>query len=265
MGKGAKERVGFELAAGLARGGEAGEEAGEGSRSGQGVGQVRALPAQVYRLAKAGLVEVDGGRREELRGLASVLAPGAVAAGMGEVLAEVGRQEGGLAAVVGGEGQHLVQAGDFTALALESVVVERSRHSVQVSRWAEPAVGVAQAGGSDFQEALLGQVVEGPHQTVAGCAQGLRCRFEVEAGPNLGLLRLLEEAAEEIPALSLEAVQDLFDGHERPELVFGVDRGAGFQVAPELQVGEEGPHHEEPDVVPRREVVEGELHLAGAS
>ena len=143
--------------------------------------------------------------------------------------------------------------------------MERSRHFVQVAGRAEPAVGMAQAGGADFQQALLGQVVESPHQTVAGSAQGLRCGFEVEAGPDFGLFRLLEEAAQEVPALSLEAVQDLLDGHERTELVLGVDRGAGFQVAPELQVGEEGPHHQQPDVVPRREVVEGELHLAGAS
>ena len=94
--------MGLELAAGLARGGEAGQEAGEGSRAGQGFGQVRVLPAQVYRLTQAGLVEVDGWRREELRGVASVLAPGAVAAGMGEVLAEMRGEEGGLAAVVGG-------------------------------------------------------------------------------------------------------------------------------------------------------------------
>ena len=159
----------------------------------------------------------------------------------------------------------MVEAGDFSGLAVEGVVVERSRHFVQVAGRAEPAVGMAQAGGSDFQQVLLGQVIESPHQTVAGCAQGLRRGFEVEVVPDLGLLRQTEDAAQEVPPLSLEAVQDLFDGHEGPELVLGVDGGAGFQVAPELQVGEESPHHQQPDVVPRREVVEGELHLAGAS
>jgi hypothetical protein len=104
IGERPEERVGLELPTDLARGGEAGQEAGEGPRSGQGLGQVRVLPAQVDRLAQAGLVEVDGRRREELRGVASVLAPGAVAAGMGELLAEMGRQKGGLAAVVGGQG-----------------------------------------------------------------------------------------------------------------------------------------------------------------
>lgn len=94
--------MGFELPSGLARGGEAGEEAGEGLRAGQGLSQVRVLPAQVDRLAQAGLVEVDGWRWEELRGVASVFAPGAVAAGVGEVLSKMGCQEGGLAAVVDG-------------------------------------------------------------------------------------------------------------------------------------------------------------------
>src|SRR5215203_7445613 len=58
LGEGAEERVGFELAASLAGGGEAGQETAEGSRVGQGLGQVRGLAAQVCRLAQAGLVEV---------------------------------------------------------------------------------------------------------------------------------------------------------------------------------------------------------------
>ena len=102
VSEGPEERVRFKLAASLARGGEAGQDAGEGSRSSQGLGQVRVLPAQVQRFAQAGFVEVDGWRWEELRGVASVFAPGAVAAGMGELLSEMRREEGGLAAVVGG-------------------------------------------------------------------------------------------------------------------------------------------------------------------
>src|SRR5215210_2189440 len=144
VGKGAEERVRFELAAGQARRGETGQEAGEGSRAGQGLGQVRGLLAQAYCLAQAGLVEVDGRCREKLRGLAAVLAPGAVAAGMGEDLAEVRREEGGLATVVGGEGQHLVEAGDLAALALEGPLVEGLRDLLQAGGRAEPAVGVAQ-------------------------------------------------------------------------------------------------------------------------
>jgi len=56
--------------------GEASQEAGKGPRR----GQVRDLPAQGRRAPQALFVQVDGGRREELHGLAAVLAPGTVAA-----------------------------------------------------------------------------------------------------------------------------------------------------------------------------------------
>src|SRR6185369_5259624 len=94
VGKGAEEGVGFQLAAGLAGRGEAGQEAGEGSRK----GQVRDLPAQGHRLAQARLVQVDRGRRVELRGLAAVFAPGAVAARVRELLSEARGEEVRLAA-----------------------------------------------------------------------------------------------------------------------------------------------------------------------
>jgi hypothetical protein len=96
-----------------------------------------------------------------------------------ELLSEVRGEEGGLAAVVGGEGQHLVEMGDLTGLPFESALVEGARQGVQVVGLAKPAVRVAQARGADFQQALLGQVVEGPHQPVAGRSQGSRRRFEV--------------------------------------------------------------------------------------
>src|SRR5436305_2487749 len=153
-------------------GGEAGQEAGEGSR----VGQVRDLPAQGRCAAQALFVQVDGGRREELRGLAAVLTPGAVAARVRELLSEVRGEEGGLAAVVGGEGQHLVETGDLPGLSFEGALVEGARQGVQVLGPAEPAVGVAQTRGADFQQSLLGQIVEGPHQPVAGRSQGPRRR-----------------------------------------------------------------------------------------
>src|SRR5947199_3933866 len=65
-------------------GGEAGQEAGEGSRR----GQVRDLPAQGRRTAQAHFVQVDGGRREELRGLAAVLGVNRIPArtGSGQIL-----------------------------------------------------------------------------------------------------------------------------------------------------------------------------------
>ena len=80
--------------------------------------------------------------------------------------------------------------------------------------------------------------------------------------PDLRLLRLPEEAAEKLPALPREAAEDRLGGEERPELVLGVDRRPGGEVTLKLQIGEEGPHHQEPDVVPGGEVVEGELKLA---
>jgi len=205
VGEGAEEGVSFELAAGLARGGEAGQEVGEGSRAGQGLGQVRGLPPEAHRLAQGSFVEVDGSRREELRGLAAVPAPGAVAAGMGKQLSEVGREEGRLATVVGGEGQHLVEAGDLAALPFEGALVERSRYLLQIGGPAEPAVGMAQAGGADFQQVLLGQVVESPHQAVTGSAQSERRRFEVEGDQTLAS-RLPEDATQELPSLLREAV-----------------------------------------------------------
>ena len=111
-------------------------------------------------MAQAGLVEANGDYREELCGLAAVLAPGAVAARTGELFSEVRREEGGLPAVVGGEGQHLVEAGDFAALPFEGALVERLRqllHLLLAGGPAEPAVGVAQAGDADFQQALPGK------------------------------------------------------------------------------------------------------------
>ena len=86
LGKRPEKRMRPELAAAKARGGEAGQEAGEGSR----VGQLRDLAAEGGRAAQTHFVEVDGFRGEELGGVAAVLAPGAVAAGVGEVLSEVG-------------------------------------------------------------------------------------------------------------------------------------------------------------------------------
>jgi hypothetical protein len=83
-------------------------------------------------------VQVDGGRREELRGLAAVLAPGAVAVRVRELLSEVRGEEGGLAAVLGGEDQHLVETGDLPGLSFEGALVEGAR---QVVGPAEPAVG----------------------------------------------------------------------------------------------------------------------------
>src|SRR3954467_2440943 len=150
MGESAEERVRSELAAGQTRGGQAGQEAGEGS----GAGKVRDLPAQVCRPVQAYFVQVDRCRWVELGGLAFVLAPGAVAAGGGKLLSEVGGQEGRLAAVVGGQGEHLVEAGDLPGLPFEGALVERVGHGVQVAGWAEPAVGVAQAGGADFPAVL---------------------------------------------------------------------------------------------------------------
>jgi hypothetical protein len=90
-----------ELASAQAGRREASEEAGEGSR----VSQFRDFPAQGGRSVETDLIGVDGFRRVELRGVVAVFAPGAVAAGVGEVLSKVGGEVGGLAAVVGTSGR----------------------------------------------------------------------------------------------------------------------------------------------------------------
>jgi hypothetical protein len=69
---------------------------------------------------------------------------------------------------------------------------------------------VAQAGGFELQESLLGQIVQGSDQAVSLRFQGLAGRFEVEVVPHLGLPGLLEDAAQELPSFSREAAQDAY-------------------------------------------------------
>ena len=175
-------------------------------------GQVRDLPAQGRRAAQAVFVEVDGGRREELGGLAAVLAPGAVAAGVGELLAEVRREDGGLAAVVGGEGQHLVEPGDLPGLPLERALVEGTApgHPDRPAGAASDRGGAGPRRGPPAVPARPGS--RGPAPGGRGALQGLGRRFEVEAEPDLGLLGLPEEAAQKIAPLAREAVEDLVEG-----------------------------------------------------
>src|SRR4029077_7613636 len=97
LGERPEERVRPELTSAQSRGGEHGQEAGEGS----GDGYLWHIPAEGGGAVEADFVEVDGFRGEELCGV-PVFAPGAVAAGVGEVLSEGGGEVGGLAAVVGG-------------------------------------------------------------------------------------------------------------------------------------------------------------------
>lgn len=67
---------------------------------------------------------------------------------MGELLSEMGCEKGGFGSCRGQPSQDLVEAGDFSGLAFKG------------GGETGGAIGVEQTGGSDFRQALLGQVVE---------------------------------------------------------------------------------------------------------
>jgi hypothetical protein len=81
--------------------------------------------------------------------------------GWGICSPKCGGQEGGLAAIVGGEGQNLVETGDLPGLSFESALVEGARQGVQVVGPAEPAFRRQPNSGTDrFRQILRAKISE---------------------------------------------------------------------------------------------------------
>src|SRR5215831_14626329 len=95
---------------------EATEEAGQGTGGKERVGL---LAAQEGGLVPDGIVNADRRVRWQAERTAVGEAPGTMIAGRGEHLAEVGAELRHLAAVVGGQLQHLVQTRQFACFAVE--------------------------------------------------------------------------------------------------------------------------------------------------
>src|SRR6185369_13897947 len=224
------------------------EEAREGARLAE---DGCFLPAQVGGLFPQGLGNpADTGRvdRRHLHGFVAIQTPGTVAAGGGERLAEVGAQEPGLAAIKGGQSEHLIEPLDLAAFAVQGPLMEITGDGGDVLWPAQPAVGVAKTGAAHLQQLLLAEVVEGPHQAVARLSERAGGFIQIDVEPGLGLARLPEDLPEKLFSLSGEAAEDPLGAFERLELVLGIAWRARDEIAVELQIGEQRAHDDRPDV-----------------
>ena len=183
MAERAKELMRGESGSADLRGRDTAKEAGQ--RAGLGK-QLVILAAKLGNLLANGLVNHSGRARQE--GCSRVVAaPGTMAAVLGNLLAKMFPQFGWQTAGVPGQVQHLMQAGNFLFLALERASMQFRSELGSVAWPLTDCEAVANPLGFEFQELLLGQIIEGSHNPFARRAGLGRRGLQINCVPGLTL------------------------------------------------------------------------------
>ena len=215
-------------------------------------------------LVEYALVEVDRG---DALGLGQALgvagqAEGAVAARLRSRLTEVADERLHLAAVMRHELDDACDPRRLGLLAAVEPFGESVGEGGERRRFRPQRVALTRVGRLQLDETLLLEVAERGDDAVAFLAERSRRCLRVDRHPGAPFLAAREHAAQEFGAGRVESGGDLVEGaREWTYRVAGIERRALFEVAVELDVGEDRPQHERSHVVSRREVVLGDGEL----
>jgi len=172
--------------------------------------------------------------------------PAGAVQGFTEVLAQARH----LAAVVRDPCMYFVQPLDFALFARFETPEQFIGQSIRIRGRSQTPVGGANAGGAQFQHALLVQVFQRPYDALARLLQGGPGPVHVKLEPDPGLFGPAQYTLQECAPLPLETRQYFPRGHQRPEFVAVMERRARAQIAVQFQICKQCARGQDADVVP---------------
>lgn len=187
---------------------------------------------------------------------------GAVATG-GQFFPEVREKRGVEAVGAQGVVNDLLEAGEVGVFAALEKVDEALGEGAEIVAFFEQLVTLAEAGGLDGEVAEVFEMGDGLDDFFARFVEGDGGFFGVDFLPLVAGLGGGEEFAEEGLAFFIESVQEMLEIAGEGHFVGGVKRGGRFEVAFELEVGEEGVDDEGADVVGAGEFVSRDVEFTG--
>lgn len=150
------------------------------------------------------------------------------------------------------------QIGIFTAL---EEFDEPVGESLDVVRFPEEAVSLAQAGWLDCQVAKFFKIGEGLDDFLARFAEAGRRFLRIDFEPFPSGLGGIEKPAQKVPAFRFEALKEMIEIAGKGHLVGGIERSGGLKVAFQFEVGEKGGDDQGADVVGPGKLVGRDIEL----
>ena len=184
-----------------------------------------------------------------------------MAAGIRPLFTEVVTQEIGLTTIVSTKLKHLIQPFNLSRLVVCETLTEDRHYSFKVVRPISPAEPVVNTRSTQFKISLIGQVVEGPHKTLAWATDLSRYLIKIDIEPDLLLAGAIEELIQKFLTIRIITLNNSLPINKKAEPIRGKAYRSLFDITLEFEIRQQGSYYKDTDVEASRKIVETDLKV----